>query len=134
MWKCKKCGREFGKKNQSHSCKPYPLSRHFEKKKEAKLLFDALVARLQKTVGPFKTDSVSCCIHLTNPSTFCAVFPMKDRIRVDFALDRCVKSSRLTEPFSMSANRLLYFADVKSAGEIDKELLGWIKEAYALKK
>lgn len=133
LWKCPKCGRQFEREGQSHSCKPYALELHFEGKPDEKKLYEQLKLAIKKQVGSFKVESLECCIHLVRTFTFGAVKIMKGKIRIDFALSRKIKSNRIASEIKMSAYRWLYVVDVYQEDEIDEELLEWIKEAYEKK-
>lgn len=130
LWKCPKCGRQFEKHGQSHSCKPYAIEQHFEGRPDEKKLYEQLKQAIKKQVGSFKVESLECCIHLVSTYTFAAVKIMKGRIRVDFALSRKIKSKRIVNETKMSANRWLYIIDIYNKDEINEELLEWIKEAH----
>jgi len=132
LWKCPKCHREFAKSNQSHSCVLYPLEKHFAGKNYAKELFDYLVAEINKKVGPIKIESLPCCIHLVSNYTFGAVWALKDGIRIDFRFDHDIKTKKPHKTNHMSANRYLFYFDLKNKKEIDVEIIGFIKEAYHL--
>lgn len=132
LWGCPKCKREFKNQNQVHSCVNFPLAKHFENKKFAKDLFQDLKNKISKSVGKVKIESPPCCIHLVGNYTFGAVWPMKDRIRIDFRTDFQIKSKRIWKMVKMSANRYLYYLEIRDKKEIDKELIGWIKKAYRL--
>ena len=134
MWRCKKCKREFKNRNQAHSCASFPLAGHFKNKKRAEELFDYLKKKIEKSAGKVKIESPECCIHLVSNYTFGAVWPMKDRIRMDFRTDFPIKSRRIWKMIKMSAHRYLYFFEIRYKKEIDKELLDWIKKAYSLNK
>ena len=132
-WACPRCGRKFEKNNQPHSCNFCPVSKHFEGKAHAKLLYAQLKADVKQNIGPFKVESLPCCIHFVSSFTFLAVKALKGRIRVTFTLNYRLKSSRATKPLQMSRSRFLYGVDVKDESEIDKELMGWLKQAYGSK-
>jgi hypothetical protein len=134
LWTCPKCGRQFAKSNQSHSCKIFPLEKHFEGKEMGHQLYTTLKKAVRKNIGPFKADSVECCIHLVKTSTFAAVKILRDKIRVDFTLTHKVKNKRLVPLEQMSAHRYLYYLDINSTEQIDEELTGWLKEAYEERK
>ncbi len=129
LWKCPKCGREFARKGQSHSCRTFPLDRHFAGKDSSRRLYEKFKAAVKKEVGAFKIESLECCIHLVRTFTFAAVKIMKDRIRIDFSLSHIIKSKRLKKPVPMSTHRFLYFVDITDESEIDRELLQWVREA-----
>ena len=140
MWTCPKCKREFQKNNQSHSCVVYPLERHFEGKEFARELFDFYIAKIQKEVGPIKIESLPCCIHLVSSYTFGAVWAMKDKIRIDFRVDKKLtpeelkKLPKMYSELQMSPNRYLYHFDIVDSKQISSELLDLIRDSYKLNK
>ncbi len=133
MWTCSKCERIFKSKNQPHSCKKIPLGKHFEGKEKAKELFDFLVAQINSKIGKCKIISIPCCVHLFGAYDFLAALPKKDRLEVRIALNRKVDSSRLKISVPLSSKSFKNCFDISSKKEIDKELIGWIKESYHLK-
>lgn len=132
MWKCPSCKREFKNRNQSHSCNSVTLESHFKNKEYAKELFTYLTRELETKVGPLKIETPACCIHLVSNFTFGAVWALKDRIRVDFRTDFVIESKRIWKVIKLSANRYLYYFEIKEKEDVDAELLGWIKKAYYL--
>jgi len=134
-WKCPKCGRAFERKDQPHSCAIYPLEKHFKNKEEiAKPLYDALVGSIKKNVGPFKVESLPCCIHLVKEPacTFAAVFALKDKIRIHFKSCHKIASIRIGKFSQMSANQYLNSIDIASKNQMDSELMRWIGDAYRI--
>lgn len=115
----------------------YPLNKHFKGKEEvARPLYNKLKAEIEKSIGPLKVESLPCCIHFVTTSdayTFAAVYALRDKIRLHFGLDHEVKSSRIDKFAKTSANKYMHSIDIKSAREIDKELISWLKQAYSLK-
>ncbi len=130
LWKCPRCGRQFERQGQTHSCHPVLLKEHFEGKEKGRILYNKLVQVIKKKVGSFKTDPVKCCIHLVTRSTFAAVKVLRQKIRVDFTLPYKVSSPRLVPSVQVSAHRYLYYVDISDLTEVDEELTGWISEAY----
>lgn len=129
LWKCLKCGREFERHNQSHSCKSYPFDLHFERKETSKNLYKILCKEIKKNLGLFKIQSLECCIHFVSTFTFAAVKILKSKIKINFTLNRMIKSQRLIKSLKLSEHRFLYCVEIKKAEEIDNELIMWIKEA-----
>lgn len=131
MWSCPKCNREFGKEKQTHSCKSYALEEHLKNKPVGKALFDEYIALVKEKVGPIKIESLPCCIHLVSDFTFGAVWVLKDKIKIDFRLRREVKIAG-AKIEKISANRYMYYIDIKDKKEITDELLALVKESYSL--
>jgi predicted nucleic-acid-binding Zn-ribbon protein len=135
LWKCPKCGRRFLKKNQVHSCNLYPVKKHFEGKDFAKTIYNHFKNQIKKHIGSFYVESLLCCIHfVTNAYTFAAVYALKDGIKIHFTLDHKLKNKRIDRFYQMSKNRYLFNIYIESKKEINKELIGWLKESYNLKK
>lgn len=134
MWQCPECKREFKKKNQSHSCVVYPIEKHFKDKDYSRNLFEKLVKMIQVNIGKIKIESLPCCIHLVSSYTFSGVWLSKDKLKMDFRVDYQIDSERIIKQEKLSANRDLYYVEVKDEEEIDKELLKWIKDSYFLNK
>jgi hypothetical protein len=133
MWTCAKCGRIFEKAKQPHSCHKVPLEAHFKNKDKARELFDWLVKQLNKKIGKCKVISIPCCIHLFGSYDFLAVLPKKDKLEIRFGLDRKLDSPRLTQSVPVSSKYFKNCIDINNLREIDKELIGWLNEAYHLK-
>lgn len=132
-WTCPRCKRQFERQNQGHSCKVFPLAQHFEGREKSKALYDAFRAQTRRRVGPFKVESLECCIHFVSSSTFVAVRILKDKIEVELCRDQPLRSRRIKKCIKMSTHRYLCFVDVLEQDEIDDELLGWVEDARDLK-
>jgi hypothetical protein len=130
FWECPKCNRRFQRQHQSHSCKIFPLEKHFEGKNGGKGLYEYLKHKLEKAIGIFTIQSLECCIHFDSNSTFAAIKILKDKIRVEFSLGYKVTNKRIVKVVQLSANQYLHYTIVTNNNEIDNELIEWIKKAY----
>lgn len=133
MWNCPNCNRSFAKAKQPHSCHKIPLAQHFNNKDKAKKLFDYLVKSINSKIGKCQIISIPCCIHLFGTYDFLAVLPKKDSLEIRFALNRVIDSSRLTQSVPISSKTFKNCIVINQEKEIDKELIGWLCEAYHLK-
>lgn len=133
LWSCPKCGRQFERTGQTHSCNYFPLEQHFAGKPTGKLLYEAFKKEIKNKLGSFKIESLHCCIHFVSTFTFAAVKIYKDKIRIDFSLSRKLTNKRIIEVIQMSAHRYLFVMDVYNETEIDKELTDLINEAHEIK-
>jgi len=134
LWTCPKCGRQFARRGQSHSCRAFPLEKHFEHKPAGRLLYEVLRKAVKRHIGDFKIESLECCIHFVSRFTFAAVKIYKDKIWVDFSLSRKIKNKRIIQSVQMSANRYLYAVDIIKEDDIDEALMAWIQEAHDKKR
>ena len=78
-------------------------------------------------VAPKKTS-----LHLVNTSGFAGIHPRKSFLYLNVRLDRPLQSERVAKSEQVSKNR--YHNEIKmiTPDEVDDELIGWLKEAYAL--
>ena len=134
MWICQECKRVFEKDKQPHSCKSTSFGDHFIKRGKAKEIFDSLLREINGKIGKCQIISLPCCIHLFGKYDFLAVLPRKDRLEIRFALDRALDSSRLKKSVPLSLRDIKNCIDVREVTEIDRELIGWLKEAYHLRE
>jgi len=128
-WKCPKCGRKFSKAKQPHSCRVFPLEKHFANKEYALKLFGQLKSAVRKKIGSFEVVSLPCCIHFSKGFDFMAVLPLKDGLKIHFSLARKLSSPRIAQSAQYSAHRTMHEVKIITADEIDAELLDWLKQA-----
>ena len=133
LWTCPKCKRKFEKTNQSHSCTVYPVAKHLKGKEVGKMLYNALTTKMKKEIGRFRVESLPCCIHFVSTYTFAAVYALRDKIRIHFTLSHKLDSPRIGRFSHVSGKRYMYSIDIKDEKEMDKELMGWIKESAKTK-
>ncbi|MBV9986047.1 MAG: hypothetical protein JO301_00090 [Chitinophagaceae bacterium] len=95
-------------------------------------MYEKLISELQK-FGSLKIDPKKTSIHLGNRFGFAGVYTRKDYITLEVHLKRKLISSRVSKVEQASANRFHHTIKIDSPNAIDKELLGWLKEAYDLK-
>jgi hypothetical protein len=71
-------------------------------------------------------------IHLVRSSAFAGVHPRKQHLLLTIKAAAPIPSGRIVKTEQVSANR--WHLDVKLAvpGDIDTELLAWLREAYLL--
>lgn len=96
-------------------------------------IYERLVAELQK-FGPLKIEPKKTSIHLGNRFGFAGVYTRKDYINLEVHLNHKLTSKRVSKVEQASANRYHHTIKLTKPDEIDGELLGWLKDAYVLKK
>ncbi len=94
------------------------------------MLYDDLKHKLEKAIGYFKIQSLECCIHFDNTTTFVAVKIFKNKIQVEFSLGYEIVSNRILKMTQLSAHQYLHFINITNKEQIDNEFIKWIQEAY----
>ena len=95
----------------------------------------AIYRALLEAVGGFGRVEVQLkktSIHLVAGSAFAGVHPMKNRLRLNIRTDRPISGGRVVKTEQISARRFHNEVDLRSAAEVDGELLAWLRDAYAL--
>lgn len=95
-------------------------------------MYEKLIKELQK-FGPLKIEPKKTSIHLANRFGFAGVYTRKDYINLDVHLKSMLTSKRVAKVEQASPNRFHHTIKISTPKEVDKELLGWLKEAYELK-
>jgi len=95
--------------------------------------YEKLVKELQK-FGALKIEPKKTSIHLANRFGFAGVYTRKDYINLEIHLNYKLTGKRIAKVEQASANRFHHTIKLTSAKDIDKEILGWLREAYELKK
>ncbi len=131
-WTCLECNRTFKNNNQSHSCVNKSLDLHFTNKEpQVRATYDALENKLKAMVD-FQICPVVNAIMFTTESTFLAIKPKKRWIDLEFALDFEANEFPIHKIVQISKTRFAHFIRVQEPGDIDDQLINWIKQAYEL--
>ena len=83
-------------------------------------------------LGPFKVEEKKTSLHLTHGRAFAGVHPRATGIVLNLVFDSALKHARVHKSEQVSANRYHVEFKVENAADIDAQLVGWIKRAYAL--
>lgn len=85
-----------------------------------------------RLIGPFQEEMKKTSIHLVRRSAFAGVQFRKVHLLLTLKASRSMESSRMTKVEQLSKNRWYMVMKLTNAGEIDAELMGWIRESYDL--
>jgi len=98
---------------------------------EALALYRALLAAAG-TLGPFAEEVKKTSVQLVRKTAFAGVAFRKAHLVLTLKSDRAAASPRIFKSEQTSASRWHHEVKVKEAGEIDAELLGWLRAGYEL--
>jgi hypothetical protein len=133
-WTCPDCKKEFRNRNQWHSCARTDVDEHLrDKSPEVVALFEKLMRELRR-LGEIALNPVKTSIQIRAGATFLSIRVKKDHLEIDFQLDREVKEFPVYRAVRVSKSRVLHFAVLESPGDIDEQLVGWLRESYELIK
>ncbi len=133
LWRCPACGRPFANRNQSHSCGRFSAEAFLAGKPEAaRALYDAFVALVERC-GPVKLAPGKTRVGFQVRMIFAAV----DRLGASALDAHVVRARRLESPrfrriLSISPRNHVYYFRIQEPAELDEEVLGWLREAYAV--
>ena len=130
-WTCEKCGRLFGRSNQSHDCAPgLSLEEYFATgPAHERPVFDAVMEHLL-TVGPLHADVVSVGIFLKNPRKFAELRPMRKWVAVSFSLSRRARHKAIIRNVIEYSHRFWHVANLAHPDDLDDALRSLLTEAY----
>jgi hypothetical protein len=130
LWRCRKCGRSFANRNQSHACGRHELQDHFYgKAAEIRALFDAVVALIQ-SIGPVLILPEKTRIAFQVRMSFAQVTPRQRWLDGHLVLARRGKHPRFRKIETISSRNHVHFFRLTSLADVDAEFRAWMEEAY----
>jgi hypothetical protein len=132
LWQCKKCGRQFANRNQSHACGRHDLDLHFSgKPPEIRALFDAVVAAIGD-IGPVRVIPEKTRIAFQVRMSFAQVTPRLRWLDGHVVLARRIAHPRFRSVQSISPRNHVHAFRLTTPREVDGEFREWLAEAYAV--
>src|SRR6185436_3950038 len=95
--------------------------------------YDKVLSSLGK-VGPLKAEAKKTSIHLVRETSFAGAHPKKAWLDLTIRSDKPIKSARVRAQEQVSKNRWHQDVRLTSPADVDAEVMGWLKSAYALAK
>jgi hypothetical protein len=83
-------------------------------------------------LGPLTINSVKHAILFTRSSHFLAVKPKKNWLDIEFILSRPLEGFPIHRTVKASKSKWAHFMRLESENEVDKQLMDWLQEAYAI--
>lgn len=83
-------------------------------------------------VGPFEIEEKKTSIHLSHGRAFAGIHPRATGIILNLVLDAPIKNARVHKSEKVSANRHHIEFKLEDPAQVDRQLVGWMKQAYAL--
>jgi hypothetical protein len=130
-WTCVECGRQFGRRNQSHECAPtMSLDEYFASSRDMERpIFEAIAEHLE-SVGPLHVEAVQVGILFKRQRTFAELRPKRDRVVLSVLLSRPLQHARIVKTWRGPGLRMAYFINLRSPEEVDDDVRDWLTEAY----
>jgi len=132
LWKCPECGHVFVNRNQWHSCKRYTLAEPLSKGGSLARELFAQVRKAVASVGPTNVQAYRDKVSFLVRVRFLSVTPRKRWIDLGFWLPRRIESARWRKVETLTPTDHVHVLRVRAASDIDDEVIGWIREAYAV--
>ena len=112
--------------------RPFNVKSHFDGKDAVtKKMYDRLLKSVRR-FGRVVEDPKKTSIHLVNKTAFAGVATRSKAIVLTIKSDRELSSPRIHKSEQTSARRFHHEVKLTSVADVDAELLGWLKDAYAL--
>ena len=95
------------------------------------VLYEKLMKEV-KTLGKITVEPKKTSIHVKRAAAFLGVHPKKKWLDLNIVTETPIKSSKILKSEQISKNRCHNLIRITSAGDIDPELFGWLRQAYDL--
>lgn len=132
LWKCPRCGNAFVNRNQWHSCGRHSLERLFTgSPPEVRALFERFRSMVE-ACGPVALVPYRDRVGFMVRVRFAGAVPRSGWLDVGFWLPRRVDSPRFRRVETIHPQAHVHTIRVFAPQQLDAELAGWIREAYAV--
>jgi hypothetical protein len=132
QWKCPTCGRRFARPRQAHSCQVVPLKVHLDKASpETRAIYHAVLKAI-RACGPVQVAPTKTGINLLSGTSLGGLSLHRGFVNLGLVLTHRVDSPRVSWVLQLSPRSFAHRIKVGSPAEVDRELRGWIAEAYAV--
>ena len=110
----------------------HSVEQHFSRSEpNVRAAYDRILRATQK-FGGVDEDPKKTSIHLVRSTAFAGIATRKQSLILTIKLDDDVKSPRVLKRQQASARRWYVEVRVEKPADVDRELVGWLKQAYAL--
>ena len=94
-------------------------------------LYRRLITEVNK-FGKIMVEEKKTSFHIRSGAAFAGVHPRKQYFILNIVSAAPIKSDRIMEQEQVSVHIFHNRVNIEKQEDIDKELLGWLKEAYSL--
>lgn len=110
----------------------HTVREHFEKCSDDVAAIYAKIIDGSKKLGTVSEDPKKTSIHLVRKTAFAGVATRKNALILTLKSDADVKSGRVIKREQVSAHRWHVEFRLETPKQVDKELLGWLRDSYDL--
>ena len=131
LWKCPHCDRPFANRRQPHSCSGATVADFLSgRTSEALGLFNRFAA-LVRTCGPVTLAPARTRVGFQVRMIFASVNRLGARhLDAHVVLARRLEHPRFRKVESVSARNHVHHFRISDPGDLDDEVLAWLREAY----
>jgi hypothetical protein len=117
---------------EAYALADFSVSQHFENKDPVvKSIYDRILQE-SRTFGQVIEEPKKTSIHLVNKSAFAGVTTRKNALLLNIKSATPIKHARIAKSEQLSAKRFHQEVKLTSPDDVDSDLVGWLKEAYAI--
>jgi len=133
MWTCRRCGRSFANRNQTHTCAPLgDLDRHFAGcAPQVRACFDRVLEAARRA-GPVTVLPERSRIAFQVRMSFAAFTARRRWLDGHVVLARELASPRFRKVEVFSPRNVLHAFRLQDPAEVDDEVAAWLAEGYAV--
>ena len=92
----------------------------------------ARLLEVLRQIGPFAEEPKETSIHMTHTVGFAGVHPRKSYLILNLRTDHPIGSPRISKVEQVSKNRYHCEMKLSALEDVDEEVAGWLRAAYAL--
>ena len=131
LWRCRKCGRAFATRNQTHTCaRLHDLEHHFAGREPiVREIYDR-VATFVQAIGPVIVLPEKTRIAFQVRMSFAQVTPRRHWLDGHVVLARRLEHPRFRRIETFSTRNHLHAFRLEKPDDVDDTFVAWLREAY----
>ena len=110
----------------------HTVKEHFQNREAQVKATYAAILKAAKQLGTVKEEAKKTSIHLVRKSAFAGVATRKSALILTLKSKSDIASKRIAKREQTSAHRWYLEVKIETPEQVDREILGWLKESYEL--
>lgn len=132
LWRCPRCGRRFANSNQSHACGRFTLKSHLAGRSPEMIALYRRFEAMVRACGPVTVVPEKTRVAFQVRMSFAAVTLRQRWLGGHVVLARRLEDPRFRAIQTISPGNHVHQFRIQSAAELDAQVAGWLREAYAV--
>jgi hypothetical protein len=132
LWRCPRCGAGFVTENLWHSCEVHTIEEHFARSEPHVAETYRAYEDAVRSIGPIEVIPQKTRVAFMVRMRFAGCQFRRRWLQAGFIAKRPIESPRIFKSERYGPRTWGHYVRLRSPADVDDELVGWLREAYAV--